>query len=75
MPVVPPRRQVPVVGASVTVVWLAHRAGGTIEAVAPDGRELTVLTDEGDELRFALNAATGLFKEDGLQSGARLLFT
>jgi hypothetical protein len=61
-------------GAAVTVVWLAHRVGGVIEAVDDDGRSLAVRTDDGEELRFALNAATGLFKEDGLQEGARLLF-
>jgi hypothetical protein len=70
----PPRRQLPVVGAAVTVVYLAYRVGATIDAVADDGRSLTVQTDEGEELHFALNAASGLFKENGLQEGARLLF-
>jgi hypothetical protein len=58
----------------VTVVHLAHRAAATITDVTGGGRELIVVTDEGDEMRFALNAATGVFKEDGRQAGARLLF-
>jgi hypothetical protein len=70
----PPRRQIPVVGARVTVVYLAYRVGGSVESVGDGGRSLIVATDEGDELRFALNAASGLFKENGLQEGARLLF-
>ena len=68
------RRVQPVPGGRVTVVYLAYRVGGTIEAVEEGGRELTVLTDDGEALRFALNHATGLFTQDGSQAGARLLF-
>jgi hypothetical protein len=42
--------------------------------VADDGRRLTVLTEEGDLMDFALSHATGYFTGGGTQSGARLSF-
>ena len=70
----PPRRQLPVVGAPVTVAFLARRVGGTIDHVGEDGRTLTVSTEDGQALEFALNPATGYFTAGGRQEGARLLF-
>jgi hypothetical protein len=62
------------VGASVTVALLARRVRATVEDVSADGRRLTVLTEEGDVMVFALSQATGTFTGDGSQSGARLSF-
>jgi hypothetical protein len=70
----PPRRQIPTVGAPVTVAFLARRVAGTVEDVAADGRDVSVLTEEGELIAFALNQATGYFTAGGLQEGARLLF-
>jgi hypothetical protein len=58
----------------VTVALLARRVRGTIEDVSPDGRVLTVLTEEGELMEFALSQATGYFTGGGNQSGARLSF-
>jgi hypothetical protein len=38
------------------------------------GRRLTVWTDDGEALSFALTRATGNFHQDGQQSAARLVF-
>ena len=61
-------------GASVTVALLSRRVHATVEEVSADGRELDVLTEDGELLHFALSQATGTFKGDGTQSGARLSF-
>jgi hypothetical protein len=58
----------------VTVALLARRLKGTVEEVADDGRRLTVLTEDGDLMEFALSQATGYFTAGGTQSGARLSF-
>ena len=68
------RRRQPRVGTKVTVVELGWCVRGTVEDVAADGRRLTVLTDEGELLEFALSKATGYFTGGGTQSGARLSF-
>jgi hypothetical protein len=68
------RRRQPQVGTAVTVALLARRVRGTVEDVADDGRRLTVLTEEGDLMDFALSHATGYFTGGGTQSGARLSF-
>ncbi|MEA2423311.1 MAG: hypothetical protein QOF55_2410 [Thermoleophilaceae bacterium] len=57
-----------------TVALLARRVRGTIEDVSPDGRVLTVLTEEGELMEFGLSQATGYFTGGGVQSGARLSF-
>jgi hypothetical protein len=58
----------------VTVALLARRVGGSVEEVADDGRRLTVVTDEGEVMEFALSPAKGYFTAGGTQSGARLSF-
>lgn len=68
----PSRRLVPTVGAPASVVRLAARARATIVAVGDGGRELVVVTDTGERMRFALSRATGTFVEEGRQYGARL---
>jgi hypothetical protein len=62
------------VGAAVTVALLSRRVRGTVEEVRADGREITVLTEEGEVMEFALNQATGRFTAGGVQSGERLSF-
>jgi hypothetical protein len=62
------------VGTEVTVSLLARRVAGVVETVEEGGRELTVLTEDGELMRFALSQATGTFTADGKQSGARLSF-
>ena len=57
-----------------TVSLLARRVGGTVEEVSDDGRRLTVVTDEGEVMEFALSPAKGYFTAGGTQSGARLSF-
>lgn len=57
-----------------TVALLARRVKATVEEVAADGRHLTVLTEDGELMEFALSQATGYFTRGGTQSGARLSF-
>jgi hypothetical protein len=68
------RRRAPVVGAPVTVSFLAARVRGTVEEVLDEGRRVMVLTDEGELIEFALSPVTGIFVRDGNQTGARLSF-
>jgi hypothetical protein len=68
------RRRQPEVGTTVTVALLARRVKGTVEEMAADGRRLTVLTEDGELMEFALSQATGYFTGGGSQSGARLSF-
>jgi hypothetical protein len=69
-----PQRRQPTVGTRVTVALLAHRVAGCVEEVAENGRRLTVVTDEGEVMQFALSPAKGYFTVGGTQSGARLSF-
>jgi hypothetical protein len=62
------------VGTAVTVALLSRRVRGSVEDVSDDGRRLTVLTEEGEVMEFALSQATGYFTGGGTQSGARLSF-
>jgi hypothetical protein len=71
---VSPRRRQPTVGTAVTVALLARRVRGSVEEVRDAGRRLTVLTEEGELMEFALSQATGYFTGGGSQSGARLSF-
>ncbi len=66
-------RAIPIVGGRVTVAFLGTKAHGAITAVDPDQRGLTVVTDDGDQIRFELSAATGRFAAVGT-SRARLFF-
>ena len=68
------RRRQPTVGTRVSVALLARRVGGSVEEVADDGRRLTVVTDEGEVMEFAISPAKGYFTAGGTQSGARLSF-
>ncbi|MGA9859765.1 MAG: hypothetical protein WBQ18_18010 [Solirubrobacteraceae bacterium] len=47
---------------------------GTVRSVAPGGRELEVVTEEGASLTFALNRATATFTVEGGQTAPRLRF-
>jgi hypothetical protein len=67
-------RPVPHLGEPVTVLFLAASVSGVIEHVDPDQQRLRVLTDEGEQLTFALNRATGRFVAEDGHSGARLAF-
>jgi hypothetical protein len=44
-------------GDDVTIVYPAARERGTVEAVEDDGREVLVVTDDGEVLRFRLFAS------------------
>ena len=67
-------RPIPHVGDSVTVVFLGARIDGVVTQVDDGGRRLSVWTDEGEALSFALSRATGHFHRDGEQSAPRLVF-
>jgi hypothetical protein len=69
-----PLRVVPRVGHPVTIAFLAARIDGVVAGTDDERRSLSVLTDEGETVRFALNRATGRYLSEGRQSGARLLF-
>jgi hypothetical protein len=69
-----PRRRAPIVGARVTVAFLARRVGGTIEEIDADGRALLVVTDDDELIRFELSQATGSFVQEGPTGGAKLAF-
>jgi hypothetical protein len=68
------RRRQPRVGTAVTIAQLGRRVRGSVEEVHDDGRRLTVLTEDGELMEFALSQATGYFTGGGTQSGARLSF-
>ena len=68
------RRRQPTLGAAVTVALLSRQVRGVVEEVREDGRSVTVLTEEGELMEFALNQARGIFTLGGSQSGARLSF-
>jgi hypothetical protein len=67
-------RSMPYVGGRVRVSFLGATVGGTVRAVAADGRRLEVVTDDGETLWFALNGATATFTAEGEQTGPRLSF-
>ncbi len=67
-------RMIPHVGDEVIVALLAARVAGVVMHVEDGARRLTVQTEDGQTMRFALSRATGTFLVDGQQSGARLLF-
>ena len=70
-----PLRREPFVGLSVTVVFLARRVRGVVEEVYDGGRRLVVVSEDGDQIAFALSPATGNFVEEGRAiGGARLIF-
>jgi hypothetical protein len=65
------QRTVPQVGMAVTVRHLGADVPATIVALADEGREITVVTDEGERMTFTLRAATGAFHAPG--HGPRLV--
>jgi hypothetical protein len=69
-----PLRAMPHPGATVLIDYLGTTLQGTVTAVADDGRELEVVTEEGTALTFTLNRATATFTAGGGQTGPRLRF-
>jgi streptomycin 6-kinase len=66
-----PQRVLPAIGMAVTVRHLGTDVAATIVELADSGRQVTVVTDEGDRITFALRTATGAFHAPG--HGPRLL--
>ena len=64
----------PYVGRSVRVIHLGAVVDGVVDAVLADGRQLRVLTEEGETLEFVLDPATAGFTLAGGQTQARLRF-
>lgn len=54
---VSPTRPLPTVGLPVTLVYLAAREPGVIEAVEEGGRSVTVVTEAGDVVHLRLVAS------------------
>jgi hypothetical protein len=52
------------------VQHLAADVDAVVQAVADDGRRLTVLTDDGDTIEFTLRRSTGRF--EAAAAGPRL---
>lgn len=67
-------RAMPQLGGRVLVDYLGASVRGTVSAIAADGRQLEVVTEEGSSLTFRLNRATAKFTADGGQTGPRLRF-
>ncbi|MGI8430396.1 MAG: hypothetical protein ACR2OB_14110 [Solirubrobacteraceae bacterium] len=63
----------PLLGGSVTVLYLGTTVSGVVTKIDDGGRGLLVVTEDGDTLTFALSRATGRFVDDG-HLGARLVF-
>jgi hypothetical protein len=59
----------------VEVATIGSRRPGVIVEVSDDERRLVVEVDGGEHVVFALSRATGRFAEEGVQTGARLLFS
>lgn len=57
-------RALPRPGAAATVLYLDAAVSAQIEEVQQQGREVCVITEEGERLRFVLNPATGVFLTD-----------
>jgi hypothetical protein len=70
-----PIRAIPRVGDRVTVAFLSSRVGGVVAGTDDARRSVDVVTEDGETVVFALNAATGCYLSDGRQTGARLLFS
>jgi hypothetical protein len=68
------KRAMPYVGRSVAVVYLGAVVDGVVASVDADGRRLSVLTVEGEELSFVLDPATAGFTVAGGQTQTRLRF-
>jgi hypothetical protein len=47
------------------VQYLHARVGGEVTGVGDHGRRVTVLTDDGETIDFALRGATGRFQAAG----------
>jgi hypothetical protein len=68
------KRAMPYVGRPVRVIHLGAVVDGVVDAVQADGRQLQVLTEEGETLEFVLDPATAGFTLAGGQTQARLRF-
>ncbi|HLH67229.1 MAG TPA: hypothetical protein VKV27_16185 [Solirubrobacteraceae bacterium] len=69
-----PLRAMPTLGARVLIDHLGVTVPGTVSSIAPDGRRLEVVAEDGSTLTFSLNRATATFTVDGLQTTPRLRF-
>ena len=69
-----PVRRPPHIGQHVEVVFLGATVPGVIDGIDEQERRLLVLTEEGEEITFALSRATGQFVAEGSPTGARLVF-
>ena len=67
-------RRLPRVGDRVEIAYLSVTAAGEVAHVDDDGRRIVVVAEDGEELVFSLNRATGRFHAGGDPAGARLLF-
>jgi hypothetical protein len=68
------KRAMPYVGRPVAVVFLGTVVDGVVARIDAEGRELGVITEEGEELQFVLDPATAGFTLAGGQTQARLKF-
>ena len=69
-----PVRRPPRIGEHVEVVFLGATVPGVIDGIDEQERRLFVLTEDGEEITFALSRATGQFVAEGSPTGARLVF-
>jgi hypothetical protein len=68
------KRAMPYIGRPVAVVYLGAVVEGVVARIGGQGRELGVMTEDGDELEFVLDPATAGFTLAGGQTQARLNF-
>jgi len=69
-----PVRRPPHIGQHVQVVFLGATVPGVIGEINEQERRVRVLTEEGEEITFALSRATGQFVAEGGPAGPRLVF-
>ncbi len=69
-----PLRAMPWVGRPVLIEFLSGPVAGTVSRVDEAGRQVEVVTENGDPVTFTLNRATATFTADGGQTAARLRF-
>jgi hypothetical protein len=68
------KRVMPYVGQPVAIVYLGVIVEGAVERLEDGGRRLAVLSEEGEQLIFLLDQATGGFTLAGGQTAAQLRF-
>ena len=67
-------RRLPRVGDRVEIAYLSVTAAGEVTRLDDEGRRIVVVADDGEEIVFSLNRATGRFHAAGDPAGARMLF-